>query len=136
MTLFQLGDASAIDHLLEMTRDREPLMRASGAWGLGEIATREKIAAMREAAGLNDAIPESLFTALDGALDSLHALLDDGNPMVARNAARALGRVGNRRSAVALIRAFNACRDDEVRQAILLALEAIGGAELVGKFRA
>lgn len=134
--LWSLGVADVVVDLLAMINDRQVLMRASGAWGIGEIAGRERVAKMRAAAGQSGAdLDASLFERLDNCLDGLHRLLDDSDAMVMRNAIKALGRMGNRQSSHRLIRKYQEIQDEEIRLIILGALDEIGAGHIVREAR-
>lgn len=134
--LWTIGSTEGLAILLTMTRQKEPLMRASGCWGLGEICSPQRMDELRH----NHPTPEILVNAeflsqLDQCLDLVVSLLYDDNPMVVRNAARAIGRMGNRRVVDDLVKACKTNTDSDLRGVMLEALDMIGSFHVVRQLR-
>lgn len=102
----------AIAHL-QQTEDAS--LRYYAAWWLGRFRVKR---------------PEVL-TALVAALEDESDRSPDGGYPLRRNAARALGKVGDHRAVVALTAALN-CKDFYVREAAAQALEQLGDRSCVG----
>jgi DNA primase large subunit len=109
-------------------------MRASGAWGIGEIGTRKKIDELTLSSdNLDTLLSESFFEKMDRALNSLYILLNDNDKMVLKNSIRSLGKMGNRQSVTKLIKKFQSSEDDEIKMMILSSLDEIGSYNVVKK---
>jgi len=126
--LYQLGDLAGLKTLLEMCRDASNyLMRASGAYGLGEITSKEQarvIAEKLESAG--DYFSPGRLELLESARLTLENLLSDVENIVKVNAARALGRMGNPLSITALVNVIKTANPrDDVYQPALGALKEL-----------
>jgi hypothetical protein len=134
--LWSMGETEGLEVLIKMTEQKENLMRASGAWGIGEIATREKITEMRMAS----VDPESLMTneffeRMDRALERMHVMLDETDLMILRNVVRTLGKMGNRRSTHHLIKKYQVTEDDEIKSMLLTTLDEIGSYSIVRQMK-
>jgi HEAT repeat protein len=131
VTLFGLGELESVNSLIEMTQSTNHLPRASGAWGLSEIASR----GIENSQTNQLLVTEETVLQLDRALEVLHQLLADQHPMVLSNVVKGLGRIGNHQSVVKLINAFHNMEDDEIRMLILGALDQIGSYRVVRQLK-
>jgi HEAT repeat protein len=111
-SIAELDPAGAVPHLLEALRDQDPEVRGSAAAGLGEApqdAPRAREIPDALAALLTDAHPDPRFEAAcvlsrlgdRRAVPVLHGFLSD--PRLALDAAEALARVPDERSAAPLL---------------------------------
>ncbi|MEZ7891959.1 MAG: adenylate/guanylate cyclase domain-containing protein [Candidatus Wallbacteria bacterium] len=103
---YQLGEPDGLKTLINMCRDTSRhLMRASGAYGIGEATSREYSRSVFEnISRLGDRIiDEHRLKLIDEARVTLEQLLGDPDLMVRINAASALGRMGNPLSIEALV---------------------------------
>jgi len=126
--LYQLGDLTGLKTLLEMCLDGSNyLMRASGAYGLGEITSKEQarvIAEKLENAG--DYFSAERLELLESGRLTLEKLLRDEESIVKVNAARALGRMGTPLSITALVDIIKTAHPkDDVYQPALGALKEL-----------
>lgn len=126
--LYQLGEISGIKALIEMCGDKANyLMRASGAYGLGEITSKEQarvIAAKLE--NINGFFSGGRLALLETARLKLESLLDDEETIVKTNAARALGRMGNPLAVTALVNKIKGLNNkNELYQPVLDALKQL-----------
>lgn len=95
--------------IANLRQERDPSLRYYAAWWLGKFRVEDSEAVDALLAALNDEIDRS----------------PDGGYPLRRNAARALGKIGDRRAVPALIESLN-CPDFYVREAAAQALEEIG----------
>lgn len=126
--LYQLGELSGLKTLIAMCRDiGNYMMRASGAYGIGEITSKEQARVIAEKlASENDIFAPERLSLLDEARITLETLLDDPENIVRVNAARALGRMGNPLAITALVnRIKNLARSDELYRHVLDALKEL-----------
>ncbi len=134
MLLYQTGDLEGMNALLEMcAQANSPLMRASGAYGVGEVTSRERAREIMQSLGRPDAVvTEDHLQLLARARLKLEALLQDADQMVRRNAARALGRMGHESSLSALVKCFRSLgAEDPARSTVLSAITEIAGSHVL-----
>lgn len=104
------GEALTVEQAITNLRQTEdPSLRYYAAWWLGRFRVKE-----------SDAIA-ALVLALDDETDRA----PDGGYPLRRNAARALGKLGDRRVVPALVKCLD-CADYYVREAAIQALESLG----------
>lgn len=120
--LYQLGDLEGLRTLLGMCRDiHNPLMRASGAYGIGEITSRDRAVNILEGLGSREGfIDEARLKLIDEGRVVLESLLSDSDMIVRVNAARALGRMGNSLSLSPLVAKFRTLRKNDPFRPLLL----------------
>ncbi len=126
--LYQLGETSGVKALIEMCDDGSNyLMRASGAYGIGEITSKEQARVIAEKIdNINDFFSDGRLALLETARLKLEALLDDAETIVKINAARALGRMGNPLAVTALVNKIKGLNHkDELYQPALDALKEL-----------
>jgi len=121
--LYQLGELSGLDTLIKMCVDRENyLMRASGAYGIGEITSKEQARVIAEKLeDKNAALAPLRLEKLECARIMLEKLLTDDEMIVKTNAARALGRMGNPLSITVLVENLKKYKRSEAFYCNLLA---------------
>ena len=125
--LAKSGDA-AVDALGSALGHRDYLVRSNAVWALTRIATPPAQSAARRAlqdpdARVREAACQSAFVTTDRAAAELLApRLRDDSPSVQREAARALGRLGNAASVAALGAATATPRDPVLTHALIYAL--------------
>jgi phycocyanobilin lyase alpha subunit len=104
-----LTEGLTIEQAIANLNQRDDLsLRYYAAWWLGKLRVRE---------------PEAIDALLDALTDEEDRAPDGGFPL-RRNAARALGKLGDRRAVPALIEALS-CDDFHVREAAAQALEGL-----------
>ncbi len=134
---YNSGYLPAVQTLFEMCGDSENfLMRASGAYGLGEIYSREFMAGLiienSPLYNLTEMIEEN-NSKMAHALEILENLLDDPEKMVRNNAARALGRIGNSAALKKIICKYLQIKKqkNDLKESLLAALKAQSDAKTV-----
>jgi len=131
ITLYQIGDLRGLTTLIEMCRDKvSGLMRASGAYGIGQIASKRAaknifIYLTNEDFILN----EERFKLLEDARLILEELMrDESDSMVKANIIKALGLLGNANSIPAFIKEFKRLpKTSSFRPMLLSAMTEITG---------
>lgn len=106
--------ALTIEQAIANLRHEDLSLRYYAAWWLGKFRVR------------NEAAIEALITALDDE----ESRTELGGYPLRRNAARALGKLGDRRAVSSLIRCLT-CEDFYVREAAAQSLEALGDSACV-----
>jgi HEAT repeat protein len=152
--LFLAGRHEVIEALTPMLMHSDPLMRASGVWAMGELASALPTDApwlfegllKPTRTGATDAIqPEveswqkeqfsrlkPLLAALQASVPMLVGLLKDEDPRVKRQAISALGKIQDRSALLPLIDSVDFLRDSrEVLLEVSQALRSIGAHRLV-----
>jgi len=131
ITLYQIGDLRGLTTLIEMCRDKNSsLMRASGAYGIGQIASKRAaknifIYLTNEEFILN----EDRFKLLeDGRLVLENLMSNETDSMVKANIIKALGLLGNANSIPAFIKEFRKLpKTSSFRPMLLSAMTEITG---------
>jgi phycocyanobilin lyase alpha subunit len=108
------GEALTVEQAIANLQGDDLGLRFYAAWWLGRFRVRDEAAI------------QALIAALDDEADQTEA----GGYPLRRNAARALGKLGDRRAVPGLIRSLG-CTDYYVREAAAQALQALGDAECV-----
>jgi phycocyanobilin lyase alpha subunit len=103
------GEAWTVEGAIAALNDAEPNRRYYAFWWLGRFRVDD---------------PRAIAALID-ALDDESDRTEDGGYPLRRNAARALGKLGDRRAVAPLIDSLN-CPDFYVREAAAQALEALG----------
>jgi phycocyanobilin lyase alpha subunit len=103
------GEAWTLEQAIAALNDAEPNRRYYAAWWLGRFRVDD---------------PRAIAALID-ALDDESDRTEDGGYPLRRNAARALGKLGDRRAVEPLIKSLD-CSDFYVREAAAQALEALG----------
>lgn len=98
-----------VEQAIANLRHEDLSLRYYAAWWLGKFRVRD----------------EAAIEALIGALDDENSRTELGGYPLRRNAARALGKLGDRRAVPGLIRCLT-CEDFYVREAAAQSLEALG----------
>lgn len=126
--LYQLGELGGLKTLIEMCRDGSNyLMRASGAYGLGEITSKEQARVIAEKLDdINQLFSPERLDMLENARLTLETLLGDPEVIVRTNSARALGRMGNPLAITALVNKIKTLTSkDDLYQPALDALKEL-----------
>ena len=134
MLLYQTGELDGLRTLLDMcTEKSSALMRASGAYGIGEVTSRERAREILQSIDHPETIVSvDRLQLLSQARLQLEALLQDHDQMVRKNAARALGRMGHEGSVPALVRCFRSLSaEDAARPTVLSAVTEISGSHVM-----
>jgi class 3 adenylate cyclase len=152
--LFFAGRHEVLDSLTPMLLHSDPLMRASGVWALGELATAlpqdaswmlDGLLKRNRGPGVEDLQTEQekqqrerlarvkpLLAALQGTVPLLVGLLRDEDPRVRRQAISALGKIQDRSALLPILQSIDFTRDSrEILVEVSQALRSIGAHRLV-----
>ncbi len=126
ISLWRNGEYGVIDTLAQMLENPRTLMRASAIFALGELGTVKSmemlINALREE---NKAIFVNIFQAIQKTLDTLISSLHDPDREVKLQAIKALGKTGDKKALLPLIRMLGG-GDALMDEVILDAIDRIG----------